>query len=191
MFFLFGPCSLHAALIDNGNFTTDTASGLDWLDLTSSQSYSYNELIVETGVGGLFEGYQLATVAEVDSLFDAADLPASGNDTTDFAAVDALIDLIGATSSQNSFLEAFGITATPAGGSSHRVTGLDFYFNNSLPTYALIGGLTYGDTFGPDTAGGWLIRETSVVPIPSALILFGSALIGLVGFGKRRKAAWL
>ncbi len=31
--------------------------------------------------------------------------------------------------------------------------------------------------------------DVSVVPIPAAIWLFGTALIGLVGFGKRRKAA--
>lgn len=186
-FFLIGSGSLHAALIDNGNFTTDTVSEFDWLDLTASQSFSYNELIVETAAGGLFEGYQLATIAEVDTLFDAAGLPASGNDTIDFAAVDALIDLIGATSSQDSFLESFGITATPGIGSGHRVTGLDFFFDSSIPTYALIGGLTYSDTFGPDIAGGWLVRETTVVPLPPALILFGTAIVGLIGFKRRRQ----
>ena len=30
---------------------------------------------------------------------------------------------------------------------------------------------------------------TSVVPVPAAIWLFGTALIGLIGFGKRRKAA--
>ena len=32
-------------------------------------------------------------------------------------------------------------------------------------------------------------RDTTVVPVPAAVWLFGSALIGLIGLGKRRKAA--
>jgi hypothetical protein len=35
--------------------------------------------------------------------------------------------------------------------------------------------------------GGW--ARTTVVPLPAAAWLFGTALIGLIGFGKRRKAA--
>ena len=31
---------------------------------------------------------------------------------------------------------------------------------------------------------------TAVVPIPEAVWLFGTALIGLIGFSKRRKTAW-
>ncbi len=33
------------------------------------------------------------------------------------------------------------------------------------------------------------MRDTSVVPVPAAVWLFGSALLGLVGFSKRRKTA--
>ena len=37
--------------------------------------------------------------------------------------------------------------------------------------------------------GGWVYRDLSPVPVPAAVWLFGTALIGLVGFGKRKKAA--
>jgi len=55
-----------------------------------------------------------------------------------------------------------------------------------------------GDGFDPDVAFTQLVRsrtfaeegfEVSPIPIPAAVWLFGTALIGLVGFGKRRKAA--
>jgi hypothetical protein len=36
--------------------------------------------------------------------------------------------------------------------------------------------------------GDWVLRP-SAVPVPAAVWLFGTALIGLLGFGKRRKAA--
>lgn len=39
------------------------------------------------------------------------------------------------------------------------------------------------------TFEGVFTAQTSVVPIPAAVWLFGTALIGLVGFSKRRKAA--
>ena len=60
-------------------------------------------------------------------------------------------------------------------------------FAGSGPSYDSNGGLT-SFPVGPS---GWYDAknlETSVVPVPAAVWLFGSALIGLVGFGKRRKA---
>jgi len=38
-------------------------------------------------------------------------------------------------------------------------------------------------------SGQVVIAEISVIPIPAAVWLFGTALIGLIGFGRRRKAA--
>jgi len=35
----------------------------------------------------------------------------------------------------------------------------------------------------------WIVTEISSVPIPGAIWLFGTALVGLVGFSKRRKSA--
>ena len=55
--------------------------------------------------------------------------------------------------------------------------------------------------FGPLSAGssqflidsfdGTLSASPSAIPLPPAVLLFGIALIGLVGFSKRRKTAWI
>lgn len=174
----------NSALIDNGSYTTDTATGWDWLDLSYTLSYSYNELIAATSAGGAFEDYTLATHAQVNTLFSAVGLPPAGNDTSDFAAVNSLIALVGSTRSQNGYEEILGITATPNGG-GYKLAGLDFYYNNSVPTYQLIDTSTYGPTFGPDTAAGWLVK-TYAVPVPGAAWLFGSALLVLFGKNRRR-----
>ncbi|MGI9309123.1 MAG: hypothetical protein ACR2P6_07665, partial [Gammaproteobacteria bacterium] len=56
----------HAAIVDNGGFTTDTVSGLDWLDLTETTSMTI--LDAEAAFSG--NGWRLATGAEVHDLFD-------------------------------------------------------------------------------------------------------------------------
>jgi hypothetical protein len=48
-----------------GTLTLDPATGLEWLDVTLSTQYSYDELLPELAPGGVFEGYRLATVDEV------------------------------------------------------------------------------------------------------------------------------
>lgn len=55
-----------AALIDRGQFTTDTESGLDWLDLTETRTLS----IAQVEAGPLVAaGWKVATFAQVDRLF--------------------------------------------------------------------------------------------------------------------------
>ena len=51
---------------------------------------------------------------------------------------------------------------------------------------------TNGLIFGDPYVGSFLVREVpdvSPIPVPAAFWLFGTALIGLAGFGRRRKAA--
>ena len=52
-------------------------------------------------------------------------------------------------------------------------------------------GFAINDVPLSDNRGGvsLLLSEVSAIPIPAAIWLFGTALIGLVGFSKRRKAA--
>ncbi len=58
---------LYAEIIDNGRFTTDTDTGLDWLDVTETVNMSYNDVIKEMGIGGKFEGFRYATAEEFNT----------------------------------------------------------------------------------------------------------------------------
>lgn len=51
------PQSAAAVLIDNGNYFTDTNTGLDWLNLTETVSRSYNDVYSNLGSGGDFQGW--------------------------------------------------------------------------------------------------------------------------------------
>lgn len=42
---LSGSASANAILVDNEDFTTDTRTGLDWLDMSFTDGYSYNEVL--------------------------------------------------------------------------------------------------------------------------------------------------
>lgn len=169
--------SLDDAGFGADSVTSDTESGLDWLDLNFSTGLSYNQLIAETSGGGMFDGFRLAEISEIQTLFDAAGLPAIGSTTSDFGAVDALIDLIGSTSNQGSFLQSLGITATPGEGSGHLVTGLDFFTSGGIPFYVLTEGLTYANNTSFDTVGGWLVRDVAAVPEPGLpMLMFGGLM---------------
>jgi hypothetical protein len=56
----------NATLIDNGDYTTDTESGLDWLDWTKTLNYTQSEALDEFGGAG----WRIATATEADGLMD-------------------------------------------------------------------------------------------------------------------------
>ena len=187
-FFLCLSLSANGALISTddaafgvGSTTTDTESGLEWLDLTFSTGLSYDQITLQTVVGGTFEGFRLALVSDVRGLFDAAGLPTVTSDTNDFGAVNALIDLIGSTSSQGGFLESLGVTGSPGGPGSHLRAGLDFFIGNGQPLYRVnLGSGAQGDTAAFDSFGGWLVRDARPVSEPGAILLLLSGLLALV-----------
>lgn len=59
--------SASAAIIDLGNITRDTDTGLDWLDVTVTRGMAYNQVFPQTQ-SGVFEGWRYATLAELDQL---------------------------------------------------------------------------------------------------------------------------
>lgn len=70
-----------AALVDHGTFTSDTLSGLDWLDLTITRGQSYDDVTGQMGAGQAYEGWRYASRDEVREFWaDAGGLgPFTGN----------------------------------------------------------------------------------------------------------------
>ena len=68
--------------------------------------------------------------------------------------------------------------------------GLDILLSNSQEAN-LLSGNWYVNVHTANFGGGEIRGQVlaNVVPVPAAIWLFGTALIGLVGFGRRRKAA--
>ena len=52
--------------------TFDTETNLQWLDVPLSTPYTYFEIQIELGSGGIFEGFRLATEEEVLQLWENA-----------------------------------------------------------------------------------------------------------------------
>jgi len=87
-----------AALIDHGNFTEDSVTGLKWLDLAATMGYSVNDIL--GGTGGFWDaGYRHATVAEVYQLFEHGGIAdySPGISTGNNEAVIGLQSLLGIT----------------------------------------------------------------------------------------------
>ena len=54
-----------ATMVDNTMFTTDTETGLDWLDLTETRGQSYDEVENQMGAGQRYDGWRHASRDEV------------------------------------------------------------------------------------------------------------------------------
>lgn len=57
-----------AAIQDFGVVTRDSNTGLDWLDVTETRGLSYSQVSAQMEVGGAYDGWRYATLAELDQL---------------------------------------------------------------------------------------------------------------------------
>ena len=190
--------SVNAALISedlntlsDGLITRDTTSGLRWLDLTETRGLSYNYVNSQFGSDGLYEGWRMATPAEVVGLWL--------NFNIDLSA--------GAYSYGNGIIDPNIQLATEVIGETYHPAGLNLYtgvhgwvkdnflitavgtysYNNSTNNYFPLRHDTvsgYGGITDP-TSGVYVV---STVPVPPAVWLFGSGLLGLIGVARRKKA---
>jgi len=187
--------SVNAALIDNGIYSTDDVSGLEWLDLNITRNVSYSSSLSSN------PGWRHATNTEVENLFSVAFDGYYSNNTIDDRSdsnngivysdqasdVSNFNSLFGTTYSntanlwsfgmymdENNILRAMGAAMEPSGEGYTSVLGMDFSadLSSSIET-------------GHTNLGFYMVR-TTVVPVPAAAWLFGSGLIGLVGFARRK-----
>jgi hypothetical protein len=190
--------------IDNGSYTTDTISGLDWLDVSTSKNQSYNYVSGQFGVGGVYQGYRYATRTEFSNLIsgftgiDYAWYGLAGHHDVPTGTLTKINNLLGPT-------WTFGIIGMYALDPNHPYTWLTglmantyvrfqpasprsgtparYYAHITTSSSSAVG---FGDQQDP-TRGSWLVRDTlNPVPIPAAAFMFAPALLGFLGL--RRKA---
>ena len=184
--------SVYASLIDNGTYTTDTTSGLDWLDLTETTGLSYSYVSSQLGVGGQFEGWSYASYTDVRVLLNNEGGSGTYNgswSTENNGIVIPILDLWGHT---QAYGDSTAITndpffLVPSRRNLVRLNDRPSYSESLTMDNINLGAGGVEDTWVYSTIGSALIRP-SVVPVPAAVWLFGSGLIGLVGFARRKKA---
>jgi hypothetical protein len=112
-------------LTDFGTYTRDSATGLDWLDLTATQNRSFNDVSSGFGLAGEFAGWRYASVGEVRAFWINAGLvggisevctgtPGCFSAIYPTDAVENLVGLLGETlSASYTFRGVVGLTSTP------------------------------------------------------------------------------
>jgi hypothetical protein len=185
------------AVIGNGNvpddglnLSFDTSTDFEWLDLSLSTSMSYNNMIAQLGPGGLFDGFQHASNADVLQLWTNLGLPTGSfptfsNASDAGALADAAIDLLSDTGTTASFRFTQGTSTDVTTPANHRVLTVRHDLPATVSTTAGNGGL--GDATAGGQIGHWLYRDRSPVPEPSTLAILGTAIAAVSAIRRRRR----
>ena len=179
------PQQAEAAIISalGGTVTLDGQTGLEWLDMTASTGFGYQEIQAELLPGGQFEGFRLATRNEVRTLWEnagATTIANSGNSSTNyqpgnFPAINALQSLMGAPDAGfNVGLDSimtYGLSADiidVLGNDRVAMPGMGVDTAGTLGYATLSQYANPLDAGGSSTYGSWLVRDTNlplVIPI--------------------------
>ena len=144
-------------------------------------------------MGGEFEGWTYATTEQVEGLFASNGYAGPYNGSLLPGHLDEASAMLGLWGTivpttglpGSSTVSAFILDVIPSPG-AHLVGSVTMNYaatHGSFSTSAL--GL--GDSGTRIDTGSALVRST-VVPVPAAVLLFGSGFIGLIGFSRRKKA---
>ena len=88
----------YAAIVDHGNYLTDTSSGLDWLDGTVTFGKSYDYVSSQFGGSGAYAGWRYAAGDEFNALlahFTGTPITGYGVINQETDRIDALVSMLG------------------------------------------------------------------------------------------------
>ena len=200
-----GSQALPVDFIDNGSYTTDLASGLDWLDVTETKRMSYNSVNAQLGAGGAYEGWRYATMPELrQMIFNwtgvAVPVPKWSFTLPRFSTT-GLISLLGSTHDEtgphiqrisSGILDFEPYFHENPGVYTHKVFSISFDFIPETGSeYSAFNNVMELDDTRRSPGGSFLVRNSqlSVVPLPAAVWVFGAALAGLGWLTRRQKQA--
>ena len=188
---LFCSSQAGAAIIDHGSYLSDTETGYDWLDVSTTNHMSVNFVESQFGSGGLFEGWRYAYMDELEVLFDhmgGTRHPDGfyGGEIENTATVLMAMALLGSTGISGNNIIQFGMVANERdfGNGTIARWNTQLHLRNTLD-YGSIdtsGGYDTSIDYASSYIGSYLVRSS--VPEPETLALLA---FGLLGFAFTRK----
>ena len=172
------------ALIDNGGFTTDTETGLDWLDMYHTVADSYNSTLAAISPGGSLHGWRFATSAEFYGLIDAAvgssytPVGSNGYDPAIYSEMVTLVSLLGYTFDTFYEIGTYGFVDSSELTDGYRILFGYTYDGDARVTPAESGNYMDKNSKGGST-GSFLVRATSVPDTGSKAALLGVGVVVL------------
>lgn len=175
--------------------TYDTATGLEWLDLTQSVNRTYNDVASQFSLAGDYQGFRFATYTEVTGIVHGLGITISGSflNRGEQQKVADLLSLVGVTRTVPNFENSGDLWQSFAfhksyGGlyNQYEYTVLEVHFGTGRT--ALEGAYNTQPNQSAPQLASYLVRPASVVPIPAAYWLLGSGLLGLIGVARRKAA---
>ena len=172
--------------------THDTVSGLNWLDLTETNNLSLNAVGTMLADGELYDGFRVATQAEVVALWSNFGIDLSSSGPSSATGVDpgipAAAAYLGNILHEYDPLYSYGTLGYIDRFDEYHLSNayhMGAYTNDEKSFYIQS---QPGDRFSSyELIGTYLVY--SVVPVPSAIWLFGTGLIGLIGVARRKARA--
>lgn len=207
--FIIAPTWANSALLEtdwegastgNLNILYDTTTQFEWLDLSVTIDMSWDDVQIVTSSGNWLDGFRYATQGEISALWTEAGFsqhpygtgPGGGIYTqvteSEYLASLNFKNMISGSAFNSSMQGIYGPLNTDPYDSPVRLADLTWWTDGTVFT---MGTYFFDGTQESDARiyrGSYLIRETSVVPIPAAAWLFSSGLIGLIGVARRKKA---
>lgn len=182
--------------VGDGLLTLDTSTGLEWLDLSQTDAMSYNSVVAELGIGGLYEGFRYATSFGAGSEFQSLLDSAAVTNTTGFPEpttpdeVDRLIvlqSLLGVVNSTG--LHALTDFTWDMLPNTHTALAL-YYLSEPTPQALVTGGHDLSVSNDAAIYSSFLVRSTSV-PSPGtySLVGLGLLIITVLGLGRGKHSA--
>lgn len=204
----------YAVLIDLDSYITDTNSGLDWLDVSASTNRTYDEVILQQGKGGDFEGWRFATSDEFLGFTD-------NREGYEVSKLLGYIESNPFSLFEQSYDDFFTAGMLLNYNEEHNIGYSSFFWNEpqfpdeprfaSFPivvkSYTFEDGCDYNvfcdinEVEYPEDLiaarrsfqselGSFMVRDSNMpaVPLPTAAFMFVPALLGLLGFRRKIRA---